>query len=641
MHPATEPVTDRIDVRATLVVTRLLDGGDLAQHEAPLILDHPAVSRRHASLVRRGEDIVVRDEGSTNGTFVNRRRLDAEHVLRPDEVVEVGPFRLLYDGCGLIQLSRATHAALNLVNVARDVVSSRTQEKTRILQSVSLSARPGRVMCIIGASGSGKSTLLNVMSGRIVPSEGEVRFGSLNLHRHFAALKQDIAYLPQSEIVHELLTLRQALDFAAQLRLPRETAEAARAAAVMEAATAVGLQSRLDVPIGQLSGGQRKRACLASEILARPSVLFVDEATSGLDEVTDREVMALLKRLAREGMTIVCVTHTLANLHDYCDDLVVLAPGGKLAYAGAPSGALAHFRAASLGDALAEIDERGAQPFTPPPALLPPAAAVGHAPAQHAGRTPSGTSAGELGHQLSVLIRRNTRLLLADRRALGLAMLQSVVIGALLGYSFMDFGDELQAPQSTRVSVLLLCVTTLWMGCNSASKDIVGEWPIFKREHDVNLSTLSFVASKFIVTGAFAMSQVVLLLLVALPLIERIPGGVFTQLPYLLLCGLSGVAWGLAISSFCHTRDQASIIVPLAVAPQLILGGGLAPLLPAPAEAVAKLGISAYHLRLQMESAGGLQVAQDALSFGTAAVLLQMLVLLTAAWWMTQSRARV
>jgi hypothetical protein len=333
-------------------------------------------------------------------------------------------------------------------------------------------------------------------------------------------------------------------------------------------------------------------------------------------------------------MSIVCVTHTLANLYDYCDDLVVLATGGHLAFAGSVADALHHFGGATLGDVLADLNERQAKPWrsaaaAPEPAKPASAAAVSAAPKRR------GLSLGDTLHQFRVLLHRNVTLLFADRRALFLAGIQSVIVGGLLGYAFADFG-ETDVLRWEKSLVLLLGITSLWMGCNSASKDIVGEWHVFRREHDVNLSTLSFVLSKFLVTSALAVTQVLALLLFAGIAIDRIPGGVVAQLPVLVGASLAGVTLGLVISSLCNTRDQASIIVPLAVAPQLILGGDLAPL-PGPALDLAKIVSSAYHVRVNME-----HVAFPEMVAATSAMplVVQIVVLLASAAAIVAYRAR-
>ena len=132
----------------------------------------------------------------------------------------------------------------------------------------------------------------------------------MDLHANFPVLKQDIAFAPQQDVLHEQLTLRHALDYAARLRLPPDTTAEQRRTAVNEAARSVDLLDRLDQRIGALSGGQKKCASLASEIFNRPSLLLLDEVTSGLDESTDFEIMRLLRRLTVDGMTIIVVTHT-------------------------------------------------------------------------------------------------------------------------------------------------------------------------------------------------------------------------------------------------------------------------------------------------------------------------------------------
>jgi ABC-type multidrug transport system ATPase subunit len=631
---------DRVAITGNLVVTRLSDGGELKPGEQPLLLDHPAVSRRHASFLRQGQQVVLKDEGSTNGSFVNRERVNGSQPLRADDVIEFGPFRLMFDGQGLVKLSRASLAALAVRHVVKDVKRAGSGATERILHDLSITVKPGTVTCVIGASGSGKSTLLNIMAGRFPHSGGSVALGSLDMHRHFDALKQDIAFLPQAETVHELLTVRQALSYAARLRLPRETTAQARDAAITEAVAAVNLSHRIDSTIASLSGGQRKRACLAVEILARPKLLFLDEATSGLDEVTDREVMALLKRLSREGMSIVCVTHTLANLPDYCDDIVVLAAGGHLTFAGPPAKALLYFQATSLGDALAEVEQRGQEHWrqvAASHAARAPLAGAATTSPEAADTKGRGPGLRDVFYQYWVLMQRNLRLLLADRRSLLLAAVQSVVVGGLLGYAFSKFGDAPARVAAERAALLLMGITALWMGCNSASKDIVGERAIYLRERDVNLSTGSFVLAKFTVTLGFAIVQICVLLGVAALLIDTLPGGIFKQAGPLLAAGGCGVALGLLISAICNTRDQAAIVVPMAVAPQLILGGGLSPHLPAPAQHLAEWAVSAYHVRLWMEK---LATPGADIGWHLPVLAVQMLVLLGLAGGVTWFRNR-
>ena len=182
-----------------------------------------------------------------------------------------------------------------------------------------------------------------------------------DLHANFQALKQDIAFVPQQDVLHEQLTLRQALDYTARLRLPPDTTVEQRHAAVNDAARSVDLLDRLDQRIGALSGGQKKCASLASEILNRPSLLLLDEVTSGLDESTDWQIMRLLRRLADDGMTIIVVTHTLANVAEFCDKVICMGRGGQPTFVGAPSEVLEFFSVRRLGEVFDRTEELGAR----------------------------------------------------------------------------------------------------------------------------------------------------------------------------------------------------------------------------------------------------------------------------------------
>jgi ABC-type multidrug transport system ATPase subunit len=112
----------------------------------------------------------------------------------------------------------------------------------------------------------------------------------------------------------------------------------------------VDLGARAGTAIGHLSGGQKKRASLANEIVSQPNLLFLDEVTSRLDEGADWEMMKLFRRMADGGMTIVCVTHTVANVEDFCHKIVILVNPGVLAFYGTAAEARRYFRVDKLGD---------------------------------------------------------------------------------------------------------------------------------------------------------------------------------------------------------------------------------------------------------------------------------------------------
>ncbi len=139
----------------------------------------------------------------------------------------------------------------------------------------------------------------------------------------------------------------KALRYTAELRLPPDMARDEMAESVANILEVVGLTPRSDTLIRHLSGGQLKRASLANELVARPSLLFLDEVTSGLDEQTDRDVMELFRQVADGGKTVVCITHNLANVEATCHLVIILTEGGRLAFMGSPEEAKAYFQISS------------------------------------------------------------------------------------------------------------------------------------------------------------------------------------------------------------------------------------------------------------------------------------------------------
>jgi ABC transport system ATP-binding/permease protein len=201
---------------------------------------------------------------------------------------------------------------------------------------------------------------LGLLSGRNTPDGGAVTINGDDLHTQFDALKHDIAVVPQKDALHESLALGTALRYTAELRLPPDTSRDEIESTVSAILDVVGLSKRRETLIRNLSGGQVKRASLANELMAGPSLLFVDEATSGLDEQTDQEMMELFRQVAESGKTVVCITHKLANVEATCQLVVILTEGGRLAFFGTPEEAKRYFGVTRLGDVYYKLGERTA-----------------------------------------------------------------------------------------------------------------------------------------------------------------------------------------------------------------------------------------------------------------------------------------
>jgi ABC-type multidrug transport system ATPase subunit len=217
-------------------------------------------------------------------------------------------------------------------------VSQRARPGVMTLRDVTITVEPGELIAIIGASGSGKTTLLNVMSGLCPPASGEIT----------RADGARVGYVPHDDIIHPQLPLARTLRYAAALRHVRDPA-----GAVEETLRILDLGARSLVPVGSLSGGERKRASIAAALLAGPGLFFLDEPTSGLDPGRGVELMRTLRRLCEDGTTVVLTTHNPLDA-EACDKVVVLASGGHLAFFGTPASARAYFGT----DSTVEIYER-------------------------------------------------------------------------------------------------------------------------------------------------------------------------------------------------------------------------------------------------------------------------------------------
>ena len=165
-------------------------------------------------------------------------------------------------------------------------------------------------------------------------------------------------------------------------------------------------------------------------------------------------------------------------------------------------------------------------------------------------------------HQGTILLHRNTRLLLADRRTLVMAAAQSVLIGGLMGYAFGDFGEGQERVNAENALLLLLGLSAIWLGCNAASKEIVGELAIYRHEHDINLSTAAFIGAKYLVSAMFTVLQLAVVYVLVAALADGIPGARLEQFLLLTIGAMAGTAMGLVISALANTRDQATTIVP-------------------------------------------------------------------------------
>uniref|UniRef100_UPI00056764F4 ATP-binding cassette domain-containing protein n=1 Tax=Mycobacterium genavense TaxID=36812 RepID=UPI00056764F4 len=296
-----------------------------------IVIQDVLASRHHAFLIQTPLGTEIRDAHSVNGTFVNGVRVGSA-VLTEGDVVTIGNVDLVFSRDTLV---RRTDAATRTGGLEVNSVCYEVDHK-QLLDHISLTARPGTLTAIIGGSGAGKTTLSRLIAGYTSPSSGTVTFEGHNIHTEYASLRSRIGMVPQDDVVHRQLTVNQALGYAAELRLPPDTSKADREQVVAQVLEELELTKHADTRVDKLSGGQRKRASVALELLTGPSLLLLDEPTTGLDPALDRQVMMMLRQLADAGRVVLVVTHSVSYL-DVCDQLLLVAPGGKTAYCGPPS----------------------------------------------------------------------------------------------------------------------------------------------------------------------------------------------------------------------------------------------------------------------------------------------------------------
>ncbi|SIO72369.1 amino acid ABC transporter ATP-binding protein, PAAT family [Burkholderia sp. GAS332] len=198
----------------------------------------------------------------------------------------------------------------------------------RVLCGIDLAVKKGEVVCLIGPSGSGKSTLIRCMNLLETPTSGEVYFEHVCLTDHrtdIAKVRQKLGMVFQNFNLFENKTVLENLTLGPRmlLRLGREEAEQ-QALALLNR---VGLESKSDFYPGALSGGQKQRVAIARSLAMNPHALLFDEPTSALDPEMVGEVLAVMKDLVRDGMTMIVVTHEMGFAKEVSDRVVFMDSG--------------------------------------------------------------------------------------------------------------------------------------------------------------------------------------------------------------------------------------------------------------------------------------------------------------------------
>lgn len=205
-----------------------------------------------------------------------------------------------------------------------------------VLKSISLDVHEGEVICIIGPSGSGKSTFLRCLNLLEEVTEGEVIVHGVNLtdkNIDINKVRENIGMVFQHFNLFPHLTVLENITLA-PVELKKATKEEAKEAA-LKLLERVGLKDKAEVKPDQLSGGQKQRVAIARALAMKPDIMLFDEPTSALDPEMVGEVLAVMKQLAEEGMTMVIVTHEMGFAREVADR-VIFMDGGYIIEQGTP-----------------------------------------------------------------------------------------------------------------------------------------------------------------------------------------------------------------------------------------------------------------------------------------------------------------
>ncbi|MGA7339401.1 MAG: FHA domain-containing protein [Terracidiphilus sp.] len=577
--------------------------------QADVTLEFPMVSWRHARLTRAAGGIQVEDLGSRNGTFVDGIRVSGKVLVKPGQEIGLGSFRFqwLEDG-ELVQ--RKFYG--NVTIEAKDVQVYAPHGKRCLLSPLSLTVFPSELVAVMGPAGAGKTTLLRALNGYTRPAQGTVLFNGADLYRYYDRFRQQMGYVPQDDIMHSQLTVREALYFSARLRTDLSDGEIeARTRKILDD---LDISNKIDDRIGSperktLSGGQRKRVNIALELITDTPALFLDEPTSGLSAYDAESVVDLLRGLAKSGKTVLTTIHQPSlKVYKQFDDLIMISrdknsdePAAMVFFGPAYPDAIQFFNPANA-QATAEFPMRELNPEMLEPGLnaVPEAGRTGvwrqrylqshyqkEFVANRSGKQPgeSGTTGEEKPRrqfglkQWFALVRRNTIVKLRDRAQAAILLVQAPFLAALVCVVVypLDPNDWPSLMQKLLIAHFLMVVAAIWFGCNNAARDIVGEWTVYRRERMVTLKLLPYVFSKLAVLLVLCAFQCGAMLGIVY-LVCGLHSNFLVDFGVLLTTAMIGAGLGLYVSAVSRTTESAIALLPIILLPIIALAGGLRPI---------------------------------------------------------------
>jgi ABC-type multidrug transport system ATPase subunit/uncharacterized coiled-coil protein SlyX len=549
------------------------------QHGAGVQLPDPQVALRHARLSRTSSGWRVTDLGSGRPTLLNGNPISTA-PFQPGDELRVGPYRLTLDASGesLAAFGPAAFSSLTVRGVSRRI-RARGREVT-LLDEIDFTVFSGEVIALVGPSGAGKTTLLTAIAGIAEPDAGDVLLDRSDFHALLASDRSMVGIVPQEDVVHGELTVEESLRFAGRLRFPADVPSRVVQQEVERVLEELGIGHIRSSRIGSalrrgISGGQRKRVNLGQELLTRTTrVLFLDEPTSGLDPQTAQDIVSQVRQLADDGRIVFIVTHDVSPaILAMVDHLMVLAPGGRLAWFGPPDEASDYFGVRTADEIFARMLDHSPEQWK---------AAYR---ASHAYRKYVRTREHLVGLeglprrakdrrrrrqsqllQYLTLTRRYAMVKLRDLTGTGVLMAQAPILGIAMWIVF---------PKPDIATLFMLVLSALWFGASAAVRELIAERAIWRREARVGLRLAPYVGSKVTVLGALVGVQCALLTGIVWGALDM--GSYGYNLAALggvaVGTGLVGMSMGLLVSAAFSSSEAAVGTLPLLLIPQITFGG--------------------------------------------------------------------
>lgn len=476
------------------------------------------------------------------------------------------------------------------------------------LQNVSIAERGSKLIGLMGASGSGKSTLLSVLNGSERPSSGRVLINGNNIHDDPDKVEGIVGFIPQDDLLIEDLSVFENLYFAARLCFGHYTKKQT-SDLVEKVLLSLGLSEIRNLKVGSplqktISGGQRKRLNIGLELLREPTVLFVDEPTSGLSSRDSENIMDLLKELSLRGKMIFVVIHQpSSDIFKMFDTLVILDVGGFQIYYGNPVESVSYFQeivnaayktpgaCPECGNINPEqvfniietrvVNEYGRFTHTrkispgqwyqyfKQKIKLPKIKQVTDA-------LPVTQKIPNRVRQLSVFVQRNVLSKISDHQYLTINALLSPVLALFIGY-FIKYSDRgsvytFFGNDNIPVYFFMSIVVALFVGLIVSAEEIFHDRKILKREKFLTLSRGSYLISKVLVLFVISAIQTICFMVVG-DLVLEIPLGEMRYWLILYSCSCFANMLGLNISSAFDSAVTIYILIPILIIPQLLLSG--------------------------------------------------------------------